>query len=173
MKSDKREPLSEASPLVVNPREPHPIPLVSTRKTAVTVTMTVLSTATFMKAAGMALLGPSLPTLIDLGWTEPAANLLAVGDAAFALGKDDQNANKSFSGNRYSSVIYGKNLTARSLGALLAHYENKVMFQGFLWNINSFDQEGVQLGKVLANQVLSGDIDDPILAKYAGLFGIM
>ena len=41
-------------------------------------------------------------------------------------------------------------LTPEALGALLAHFENKVMFQGFLWNLNSFDQEGVQLGKVLA-----------------------
>ena len=36
-----------------------------------------------------------------------------------------------------------------TLGALLAYYENKVAFQGIIWNINSFDQEGVQLGKVL------------------------
>ena len=40
------------------------------------------------------------------------------------------------------------------MGALLALYENKIAMQGFCWNINSFDQEGVQLGKVLATQVL-------------------
>ena len=41
------------------------------------------------------------------------------------------------------------------MGSLLSFYEHKVAFQGFIWNINSFDQEGVQLGKVLANKILS------------------
>ena len=41
------------------------------------------------------------------------------------------------------------------MGALLALYEAKVAFQGFIWNINSFDQEGVQLGKVLATRLLA------------------
>ncbi len=97
---------------------------------------------------------------------------LAAQVAAFALGKTDDDANKSFPGNRPSSLIHGKRLTPRSLGALLAHYENKVMFQGLLWNINSFDQEGVQLGKVLTSQLLSGKGTDPVLAGYAGLLGI-
>ena len=74
---------------------------------------------------------------------------------AFACGKDDANPNKAFAGERPSSLIYGKQLNPKSLGALLAHYENKVMFQGFVWNVNSFDQEGVQLGKVLAKTVLA------------------
>ena len=43
--------------------------------------------------------------------------------------------------------------------ALLAHFENKIMFQGFVWNVNSFDQEGVQLGKVLAKRVLAHETD--------------
>ena len=90
---------------------------------------------------------------------------------AFALGKEDDNANKSFAGGRPSSLIYGKALTPEALGALLAHYENKVMFQGFIWNINSFDQEGVQLGKVLAKKVLSHNMS-PELAAYARLFGL-
>ena len=98
---------------------------------------------------------------------------LAAQIAAFALGKHDSNANKSFTGNRTSSLIYGKRLTPRALGALLAHYENKVMFQGFLWNLNSFDQEGVELGKLLTKQVLSGDRIDPVLRKYAALLGIL
>ena len=50
--------------------------------------------------------------------------------------------------------MLGEKLTPYSLGALLSYYENKVDFQGFIWNINSFDQEGVQLGKVLANKML-------------------
>ena len=44
------------------------------------------------------------------------------------------------------------------------------MFQGFVWNLNSFDQEGVQLGKKLTKQVLSGDMDDTLKA-YAKIFG--
>ena len=78
---------------------------------------------------------------------------------AFACGKKDENRNKHFAGNRPSSIIIGERLTPEALGALLAHYENKVMFQGFLWNLNSFDQEGVQLGKVLAKRVLSHDTE--------------
>jgi glucose-6-phosphate isomerase len=87
---------------------------------------------------------------------------------AFALGKDDENPNKFFAGERPSSLIYGKEVNPSSVGALLAHYENKVMFQGFLWNINSFDQEGVQLGKKLATAVLSGEMSGALKA-YADL----
>ncbi len=83
---------------------------------------------------------------------------------AFACGKDDSDPNKTFAGDRPSSLIYGKQLTPKSLGALLAHYENKVMFQGFVWNVNSFDQEGVQLGKKLAKTVLSGEAKDALKA---------
>ena len=93
---------------------------------------------------------------------------LAAQITAFALGKDDDNPNKRFAGNRYSSLIYGRRLTPRALGALLAHFENKVMFQGFLWNLNSFDQEGVQLGKVLTKKVLGNDMS-PELAAFDAL----
>ena len=58
-----------------------------------------------------------------------------------------------------SSIIIGDQVNPGSLGALLAHFENKIMFQGFLWNVNSFDQEGVQLGKVLAKRVLAHETD--------------
>ena len=83
---------------------------------------------------------------------------------AFACGKDDENPNKSFEGGRPSSIIIGDQLTPAALGALLAHFENKVMFQGFLWNLNSFDQEGVQLGKILAKRVLAHDTDGALRA---------
>ena len=83
---------------------------------------------------------------------------------SFACGKKDENPNKAFAGGRPSSLIFGKQLTPKALGALLSHYENKVMFQGFVWNINSFDQEGVQLGKVLAKTVLSGKMDGALKA---------
>ena len=90
---------------------------------------------------------------------------------AFACGKDDENLNKKFDGGRPSSIIIGERLTPESLGALLAHFENKIMFQGFIWNLNSFDQEGVQLGKVLAKRVLAHDTDGA-LAVYSELLGI-
>ena len=97
---------------------------------------------------------------------------LAAQIVAFARGKDDQNSNKRFAGMRPSTLIFGDRLDPRSLGALLAHFENKVMFQGFVWNVNSFDQEGVQLGKVLAGKVLSGAKDDPLLAAFAAAVGL-
>ena len=90
---------------------------------------------------------------------------------AFACGKDDANPNKKFDGGRPSSIIIGDKLTPASLGALLAHFENKVMFQGFAWNVNSFDQEGVQLGKVLAKKVLAHETDGA-LAVYSDLLNI-
>ncbi|MEE1085634.1 MAG: glucose-6-phosphate isomerase, partial [Schaedlerella sp.] len=78
---------------------------------------------------------------------------------AFACGKDDENPNKKFEGGRPSSIIIGEQLTPEALGSLLSHFENKVMYQGFAWNLNSFDQEGVQLGKVLAKRVLAHETD--------------
>jgi glucose-6-phosphate isomerase len=96
---------------------------------------------------------------------------LAAQIVAFAMGKTSDNPNKTFHGGRPSSLIVGDQLTPEALGALLAHFENKVMFQGFVWNINSFDQEGVQLGKILTKEVLSGK-PSAQLAAYAGLLGI-
>ena len=83
---------------------------------------------------------------------------------AFACGKQDENPNKSFEGGRPSSIIIGEQLT-------LANFENKVMFQGFCWNLNSFDQEGVQLGKVLAKRVLAHETDGALKA-YSDLLAI-
>ena len=90
---------------------------------------------------------------------------------AFACGKDDTDLNKKFVGGRPSSIIVGEKLTPAALGALLAHFENKVMYQGFAWNLNSFDQEGVQLGKVLAKKVLAHDTDGA-LKVYSDLLNI-
>ena len=90
---------------------------------------------------------------------------------AFACGKSDENKNKNFQGGRPSSIIIGDQLDPKALGALLAHFENKVMFQGFIWNINSFDQEGVQLGKTLAKKVLAHETEGA-LAEYSKLLNI-
>jgi glucose-6-phosphate isomerase len=103
--------------------------------------------------------------------TKLKANLAAQ-IVAFAKGEDNVNPNKQFPGGRPSSLIHGKRLTPRALGALLAHFENKIMFQGFLWNLNSFDQEGVQLGKLLTKKVLSGNSGDDALDAYSRLLGI-
>ena len=90
---------------------------------------------------------------------------------AFACGKEDEDRNKYFAGGRPSSIIVGDQLNPKTLGALLSHFENKVMYQGFVWNINSFDQEGVQLGKVLAKKVLAHDTDGA-LKEYSDLLNI-
>jgi glucose-6-phosphate isomerase len=59
-----------------------------------------------------------------------------------------------FPGNRPSNTLILERLDAKTLGALIAAYEHKVFVQGIIWNINSFDQWGVELGKQLANRVL-------------------
>ncbi|HEY3429508.1 MAG TPA: glucose-6-phosphate isomerase [Cyclobacteriaceae bacterium] len=59
-----------------------------------------------------------------------------------------------FEGNRPSNSILFKQLTPRTLGSLIAMYEHKIFVQGVIWNVYSFDQWGVELGKVLANKIL-------------------
>ena len=61
---------------------------------------------------------------------------------------------KIFPGNRPNSTFIYDKLTAKTLGSLIAFYEHKVFTQGIIWNINSFDQMGVELGKQLANAIL-------------------
>ncbi len=60
-----------------------------------------------------------------------------------------------FPGNRASNTLFMNRLEPKTLGALVAAYEHKVFVQGIIWNINSFDQWGVELGKQLASQILS------------------
>jgi glucose-6-phosphate isomerase len=61
---------------------------------------------------------------------------------------------KTFTGNRPSNSIMFKKMTPRTLGSLIAMYEHKIFVQGVIWNIFSFDQWGVELGKVLAKKIL-------------------
>ncbi|GIZ16235.1 glucose-6-phosphate isomerase [Capnocytophaga catalasegens] len=61
---------------------------------------------------------------------------------------------KVFEGNRPTTTILAQKLTPESLGALIAMYEHKIFVQGVLWNIYSYDQWGVELGKQLANNIL-------------------
>jgi len=74
---------------------------------------------------------------------------------ALLVGKADANPFKVFEGNKPTNTLLIEQLTPKSLGALLALYEHKLFVQGVIWNIFSYDQPGVELGKVLANSILS------------------
>jgi len=75
---------------------------------------------------------------------------------ALAFGTDDPALppHRRYPGNRPSSTLRLEQLDARHLGRLVATYEHKVFAQGVLWNVNSFDQWGVELGKQLAGEIL-------------------
>ena len=73
---------------------------------------------------------------------------------SLARGQKSDNHNKDFPGNRPSRMLLTQSLSAYSMGALLAYYESIAAFQGFIWGVNSFDQEGVQLGKLIANKIV-------------------
>src|SRR5688500_8194719 len=87
------------------------------------------------------------------GKTEAEARdeLRAQGLSAGAI--DQLAPHKVFPGNRPSTTIVYRKLGPRSLGMLLAMYEHRVFTMGAVWNINSFDQWGVELGKQLANTI--------------------
>ncbi|MFD7667196.1 glucose-6-phosphate isomerase [Streptomyces sp. NPDC059788] len=104
------------------------------------------------------------------------ANLFAQGQAlAFGKTPDEVRAegvsedlvpHKTFKGNRPTTTILAKELTPSVLGQLIALYEHKVFVQGAIWNIDSFDQWGVELGKVLAKRV------EPALTEGAEVEGL-
>ena len=75
---------------------------------------------------------------------------------ALKSGRQDADPARTNPGNKPSSVFWLDRLDAFSLGALLAFYEHKVFVQGVVWDINSFDQFGVELGKKLASEILQG-----------------
>jgi len=80
------------------------------------------------------------------------ANLIAQ-PSALAIGKDDPEPAKSFSGNRPSSTLLLNDLSPESVGRLLAFYEAKTVYEAFIWGSNPFDQFGVELGKTLATDI--------------------
>ncbi len=80
------------------------------------------------------------------------ANVLAQSQALLQ-GQDDAGGHRHFPGNRPSTVLLLERLDPASLGALVAMYEHRVFTAGVLWGINSFDQWGVELGKVLAKDL--------------------
>ncbi len=73
---------------------------------------------------------------------------------ALMNGSDNQDPFRVFKGNRPTNSFLLKEITPFSLGALIALYEHKIFVQGIIWNIFSFDQFGVELGKVLAKKIL-------------------
>jgi glucose-6-phosphate isomerase len=88
-------------------------------------------------------------------------------------------SHRTFTGNRPSTAIVMERLTPQALGALLALYEHKTFVEGVIWDINSFDQWGVELGKVLAKAILkdvdaggpSADLDPSTAALMTRLMG--
>jgi len=82
------------------------------------------------------------------------ANVLAQAEA-LAFGKPDSpEPHRVFEGNRPSNMLFAEKLDPAMLGKLVALYEHAVFTQGIVWNIDSFDQWGVELGKVLANRMI-------------------
>lgn len=75
-------------------------------------------------------------------------------------------AAKTFPGNKPSNSILYRKLTPETLGSLIALYEHKIFTQGAIWNINSFDQMGVELGKRLARTILSELTDDSAVSSH-------
>ncbi|NUP40391.1 MAG: glucose-6-phosphate isomerase [Streptomyces sp.] len=123
-------------------------------------------------ARPVAELGPELAAQHDL----LMANLFAQGQA-LAFGKtaeevraegiaEEQVAHRTFCGNKPTTTILAAELTPSVLGQLIALYEHKVFVQGAIWNIDSFDQWGVELGKVLAKRV------EPALTEGAAVPGL-
>jgi glucose-6-phosphate isomerase len=122
--------------------------------------------------AEAAMLGPEGMALVEDAHRKLLANCLAQAEA-LAFGKTHAEArvelerqgldggrlehllpHKVFEGNRPSTVVLYPELTPRRLGSLIALYEHKVMVQGAIWNVDSFDQWGVELGKALAGEIL-------------------
>ncbi len=90
-----------------------------------------------------------------MGKTEAEARAELEGNGLDADAVDQLAPHKVFPGNRPSNTILLDRLTPRSLGMLVAAYEHKIFVQGVIWRINSFDQWGVELGKVLAKTILA------------------
>lgn len=81
---------------------------------------------------------------------------------------------KSFAGNKPTNSFLYRQLTPETLGALIALYEHKIFTQGVIWNINSFDQMGVELGKQLAKAILPElDGDEPSSAHDSSTNGLL
>jgi glucose-6-phosphate isomerase len=113
----------------------------------------------------------------DLAGHHPMLLANAVAQAqALMVGKSDAGGHRHFTGNRPSTFLLLDDLTPESLGALIALQEHRVFVSGSLWGINSFDQWGVELGKVLAKDIeprlASGDVTG-LDGSTAGLLALL
>jgi glucose-6-phosphate isomerase len=102
------------------------------------------------------------------------ANVFAQTEA-LAFGKDAEEPYRRFEGNRPSNTILAERLDPETLGKLVALYEHSVFTQGAIWNVDSFDQWGVELGKVLAKRI-AGELesaDEPDLAHDSSTNALM
>jgi glucose-6-phosphate isomerase len=104
------------------------------------------------------------------------ANALAQAQALMVGKASDVDGHRHFPGNRPSTFLLLDALTPASLGALIALQEHRVFVSGSLWGINSFDQWGVELGKVLARDIearlASGDVAG-LDGSTAGLLSLL
>ncbi len=98
---------------------------------------------------------PALQAAAQASHRTLAVNALAQAEA-LALGSENKNQpHQHFSGNRPSALISWERTTPFALGRLLAMYEHITVVSGFIWDVNGFDQWGVELGKKMANQLAS------------------
>jgi glucose-6-phosphate isomerase len=124
---------------------------------------------------------PNLPSYMSQHQPELLANALAQAQALTqgvppSLDGQDVPAHRQMPGNRPSTTLLLEALTPRSLGALIALYEHRVLVQATIWGINPFDQYGVELGKTMAKDIrqkmVSGDdfgLDAPTAAMLKRL----
>jgi glucose-6-phosphate isomerase len=89
-----------------------------------------------------------------MGKTEAQVRAELIDKGITGEAQDKLTPHKVFTGNRPTNSILFQKLTPRTLGSLIAMYEHKIFTQGIIWNINSFDQWGVELGKQLAVNIL-------------------
>jgi glucose-6-phosphate isomerase len=85
---------------------------------------------------------------------------------ALMNGTDNENPYRIFEGNRPTNSILIKQITPFTLGQLIALYEHKIFVQGVIWNIYSFDQWGVELGKTLANKILPELLNEDVITGH-------
>jgi len=103
---------------------------------------------------------------------EARAELVAAGKSGAAL--EQLVPHKVFPGNKPSNSILIRKITPRTLGSLIALYEHKIFVQGVIWNVNSYDQWGVQLGKQLATSILPElTSNEPVSAHDASTNGLI
>ena len=89
-------------------------------------------------------------------------------------GSENQDPYRTFTGNRPTNSILVKEVTPHVLGQLIALYEHKIFVQGVIWNIFSFDQFGVELGKVLSKKILPElKTDEPVSSHDSSTNGLI